>query len=65
MEKIKFYIIIAALLLVGKVLVMHRIQTMNSQVYLEMAARNNPEVKADFNQYLASTGKSASGRCIA
>jgi outer membrane protein TolC len=56
MEKVKFYIIIAAIFLVKGI---GNAQDANSELrgYLEMAARNNPEVKAEFNQYLAAMEK--------
>jgi outer membrane protein TolC len=55
-EKVKFYIIIATMFLVYET---GCTQDSNNELdgYLEMAARNNPEVKAAFNQYLTALEK--------
>lgn len=56
MGKVRFYIIIVAMLLVYK---SGYTQDSDNELdrYLEMAARNNPEVKAIFNQYMAALEK--------
>jgi outer membrane protein TolC len=56
MEKVKINIIIIAILFVNKI---GWTQDPNNELnqYLETAARNNPELQATFNQYLASLEK--------
>ncbi|PKP35644.1 MAG: transporter [Bacteroidetes bacterium HGW-Bacteroidetes-17] len=57
MEKIKTYIVIIILLMVLKPGFAQETENISLDGYLEMAAKNNPELKATFNQYLASLEK--------
>ncbi|MBU1014455.1 MAG: TolC family protein [Bacteroidetes bacterium] len=57
MEKIKTYIVIIILLIVLKTGFAQETENISLDGYLEMAAQNNPELKATFNQYLASLEK--------
>jgi len=57
MEKIKIYIIIAIFLMVLNSGFAQEAENLSLDNYLELAAKNNPELKAAFNQYLASLEK--------
>jgi len=56
MKKIKIYILFAAMVL-GNIAVEAQDSISGLNAYLELAARNNPELKASFNQYLAALEK--------
>ena len=57
MEKVRIYIIVVVLLIVIEPCYGQGTDYLSLDDYLEMAAKNNPEIKAVFNQYLASLEK--------
>ncbi|MDX9883998.1 MAG: TolC family protein [Prolixibacteraceae bacterium] len=57
MERIKIYLVAVVLLLVTQPCFSQETKQLSLDNYLELAAANNPEIKAAFNQYLAALEK--------